>query len=138
MTFRATRVEVEEDGKDALTCDPKEELDEEVAKEVVGVATHFDMAHVTSCDQGKGHDEENDSIGKMEGIGDDSSVENSLSTNGNMESMDLHDYIIKFESSRMKNKKEIRILKEENLELSTQVAHLSEEVVRSIKDEDKL
>ena len=55
-----------------------------------------------------------------------------------MEKMDLHDYITKFESSRMKNKREIRRLKEENLELSTQVDQLSEEVVRSMKNEDKL
>ena len=50
--------------------------------------------------------------------------------------MDLQDYITKFESSMIKNKKEIRRLKEENLELSTQVDQLSEEVVRSIKNED--
>ena len=55
-----------------------------------------------------------------------------------MESIDLHDYIIKFESSRIRNKKEIRRLKEENLELLTQVDHLNGEVVRSMKDEDKL
>jgi hypothetical protein len=92
------------------------------------------MAHITSSDQGKGLDEENDSIGEMESIGDDSSDENSSShsTNGNVESMDLNDYIVKFESSRIKNKKEIQRLKEENLELSTQVDHLSEEVVRSM------
>ena len=51
MAFGATRVEVEENGQVALTCDPKEELDEKVAKEVVDVAIHWDMAHITSSDK---------------------------------------------------------------------------------------
>ena len=78
------------------------------------------MAHITSSDRSEGLDEENDSIGEMESIEDDSNDKNSSSqsTNGNVESMDLYDYIVKFESSRMKNKKEIRRLKDENLELS--------------------
>ena len=52
--------------------------------------------------------------------------------------MDLKDYVERFESSRIKNDKEIQSLKEENIELSTQVAYLSEVVVRSMVDEDKL
>ncbi|KAK4844620.1 hypothetical protein QYF36_022391 [Acer negundo] len=67
---------------------------------------------------------------------DDSS--SSQSINGNVDGMDLQDYIVKFESSRLKNKREIRRLKEENLELSTQVDHLSEQVMRSKKNENKL
>ncbi|KAI9164818.1 hypothetical protein LWI28_002665 [Acer negundo] len=62
----------------------------------------------------------------------------SQSTNENVDRMDLQDYIVKFESSRLKNKREIKRLKEENLELSTQVDHLSEQVMRSKKNEDKL
>ena len=62
----------------------------------------------------------------------------SHSTNGNVDMMDLKDYMEKFESSRLKNKREIRRLKEENLELSTQIDQLNEEVVRSTKNEDKL
>ncbi|KAK1551053.1 hypothetical protein Q3G72_029389 [Acer saccharum] len=38
--FGATCVEDEVDGNDALTVDPIEEIDEEVALEVIGVATH--------------------------------------------------------------------------------------------------
>ncbi|KAK0592856.1 hypothetical protein LWI29_026653 [Acer saccharum] len=76
----------------------------------------------------------------MEIRGDDTSVEylSSNSTNGNVECMDLNDYKVKVESSMMRNKEEIRRLKEENLELSTLVDHLCEEVVRSMADEDKL
>ena len=40
VAFGATHVEVEDDGKVALTSDPIEEINEEVAIEVVGVATH--------------------------------------------------------------------------------------------------
>ena len=119
-----------------MICDPKEELD----KEVVGVATHWDLAYSSSRDKFDDLNEGDDSIDEMEIIGDDTSVENlsSNSTNGNVESMDPIDYKIKVESSRMRNKKEIRRLKEVNLELSTLVDHLSEEVVRSMVDEDKL
>ena len=60
------------------------------------------------------------------------------STNVNVEKMNVHDYIVKFESSRMKNKRELKRLKEEKLELSTHVDHLSEQVERSKKIKDKL
>ena len=64
---------------------------------MVGVATHWDMAHITSNDQGKGIDEEFYSIGEMESVGDDFSNENSSShsNNGFDEDMDLKDYIQK-------------------------------------------
>ena len=45
-----------------MTCDPIREKDEEVALEVIGVATHWDMALITSRNQGEGLDEGNDSI----------------------------------------------------------------------------
>ena len=95
MAFGATFVEDEIDGKDVLTSDPIEEIDEEVAIEVVGVATHWDMAHTLSRDKFGDLDEEDDSIDKMENIGDDSIVENlsSHSINGNVENMDLEDYL---------------------------------------------
>jgi hypothetical protein len=150
---------------------------------VVGVATHWDMSITSSRDKFDDLDEEDDSIGELENIEDDSSVENLLpnSTKGNVEKMDVHDFIVKcessmmkdkrkikileeenlelsshndhlskqvemmglkdnegFESSRLENEKEIQSLKEENLRLSTLVDHLSSEVVRSMKDEDKL
>ena len=50
--------------------------------------------------------EENDSS-------DDGS--SSQSTNENVDKMDLRDYMVKFKSSRLKNKREIMRLKEENL-----------------------
>ena len=52
--------------------------------------------------------------------------------------MDREDYLRRVESLRIMNEKEIQLLKEENLKLSTQVDHLSREVVRSMVDEDKL
>ena len=52
--------------------------------------------------------------------------------------MDREDYLKRFESYQIKNEKEIQNLQEENLKLSTQVDHLSREVVRSMIDEDKL
>ena len=52
--------------------------------------------------------------------------------------MDVHDYIVKCESSMMKIKRKLRILEEENLELSTHVDHLSEQVEKSKKNEVKL
>ncbi|KAK1592668.1 hypothetical protein Q3G72_028566 [Acer saccharum] len=109
-TFGATHVEVEIDDKDALTSDPIDGIDEKIAKEIVGVATHWDMAHITSSDQSDGLDEKDDSV----------------------------DYVERFKSSKIKNEKEIQRLKVENLELSTQVNHLNGEVVRSMVDEDKL
>ena len=132
-TFRAIRAEVEEDGKDALICDIEEGKDEVVAREVVGVATYCNVDCITSNDQGKGLDNEVDSVGEMKSVGDDSSDEIS-SSNSNIgfdEDMDRENYLQRFESSRTKNKKEIQRLKEENLKLSTKVTHLSEEVVRS-------
>ena len=123
-----------------MTSDPIEEIDEEVALEVIGVTTHWDMALITSSNQSEDLDEKDDFIGEMEGIRDDFSVKNSSShsTNGNVENMDHEDHLKRFESYRIKNEKEIQTLKEEILKLSTQVDHLSSEVVRSIKDEDKL
>ena len=134
--FGAKSVEVEEDGKVAFPCNPQEEL----GIEVVGVATHRDLAHSSSREKFDDLDEGDDSIGEMENRGDDTSVEylSSNSTNGYVEGMDPNDYKVKVESSMMRNKEEIRRLKEENLELSTLVDHLCEEVVRSMADEDKL
>ncbi|KAK1576340.1 hypothetical protein Q3G72_013070 [Acer saccharum] len=73
-------------------------------------------------------------------VSDDSDESNETSDDEDLiaKKMDIHDYIVKFESSRLKNKRKIRRLKEENLELSTQIDHLSEEVVRTIENEDKL
>ena len=62
-TFRTTYEENEVGGKKALTSDPIEEKDKEVAREVIAVTTHWDMALITSSDQGEGLDEGNDSIG---------------------------------------------------------------------------
>jgi hypothetical protein len=134
--FGAKSVEVEVDGKVAFTCDPQEEQD----IEVVGEATHRDLAHSSSRDKFDDLDEGEDSFGEMEFIEDDTSVEylSSHSTNGNVESLDLNDYKVKVESSMMRNKNEIRRLEEVNLELSSLVDHLCEEVVRSMEDEDKL
>ena len=123
-----------------MTSDPIEEIDEEVAIEVVGVATHWDMSNTSSRDKFDDLDEEDDSIGELENVEDDSIIENlsSNSTKGNVEKMDVHDYIVKCESSMMKNKRKLRILKEEKLELSTHVDHLSEQVEKSKKNEEKL
>ena len=72
------------------------------------------MAHSLSRDKFDDLDEGDDSIGEMEIIGDDISVEylSSHSTNGNVESMDLNDYKVKVESSMMRNKNEIRRLED--------------------------
>ncbi|KAK0604883.1 hypothetical protein LWI29_020537 [Acer saccharum] len=59
--FGATCVEDKVVGKNALTSDPIEERDEEVAIEKIGVATHWDMALINSRDQGEGLNEGNDS-----------------------------------------------------------------------------
>ena len=66
-----------------MSCDPKQGIDEEVAKKVVDVASHWDMTDITSNDQGKGLDMEVDSIGEMESVRDDSSNENSSSHSNN-------------------------------------------------------
>ncbi|KAK4843457.1 hypothetical protein QYF36_008261 [Acer negundo] len=79
--------------------------------------------------------EEEESQRENESSEDDSS---SNSTKGNVENMDVHDYIVKCESSMMKNKRKLRILEEENLEISTHNDHLSEQVERAKKIEDKL
>ncbi|KAK0584411.1 hypothetical protein LWI29_012856 [Acer saccharum] len=50
--FRATYVEDKVVGKKALTSDPIEEKDEEVALKEISVATHWDMALIDSRDQG--------------------------------------------------------------------------------------
>ena len=70
----------------------------------------------------------------------DSSEDDSSSnfTNGFVKKMDLDDYIIEFDSLKTKIERKIRRLKEENLELSTHVDQLSEQVERSKKIEDKL
>ena len=52
--------------------------------------------------------------------------------------MDLKDNFESFESSKLKNEKEIQRLKEELLRLSTQVDDLNDEVIRSMVEEDKL
>lgn len=75
--FGATCVDDKVVGKNALTSDPIEEKDEEVALEVIGKATHWDMAHIDSRDQGEGLNERNDSIGEMEDVGDNSSEDDS-------------------------------------------------------------
>ena len=89
-----------------------------------------------SSHKSKGSNEEEDESQEKNDLSDDGF--SSQSTNGNVDKMDLQDYIVKFESSRLKNKREIKRLKEENLELSTHVDQLSEEVVRSTSNEDKL
>ncbi|KAK0576898.1 hypothetical protein LWI29_025040 [Acer saccharum] len=90
----------------------------------------------TSSHKSKSTNEEEEESQEENDSSDDGS--SSQSTNGNVDKMDLQDYMVKFESSRLKNKREIKRLKEENLELSTHVDQLSEEVVRSMKNEDKL
>ena len=67
------------------------------------------MALITSSNQSECLDEKDDSIGEMESIRDDTSVENSSShsTNGNLENMDHEDYLKRFESYKTKNEKEI-------------------------------
>ena len=89
-----------------------------------------------SSHKSKGSSEE-ENVSQVE-IDSSDDCSSSQSTNGNMDRMALKDYIEKFESSRLKNKREIRRLNEENLDLSTQVNHLSEEVVRTMESEDKL
>ena len=42
--------------------------------------------------------------------------------------MDVHDFIVKCESSMMKNRRKLKILEEENLELSSHNDHLSKQV----------
>ena len=135
--FGATFVEDIVDGKKVVTSDPKEERDEEVALDVVGVATHWDMSITSSRNKFDDLDEEDDSIGELENIEDDSSVENLSpnSTKGSVEKMDVHDFIVKCESSMMKDKRKIKILVEENLELSSHNDHLSKQVeMMGLKD----
>ena len=52
--------------------------------------------------------------------------------------MDVHDFIVKCESSLKKKDRILRIFKEENLKLSTHNDHLSKQVEESKKIEDKL
>ena len=89
-----------------------------------------------SSHKSKGASEEEDESQQENDSSDDGS--SSSSKNGYVDRMDLQDYITKFESSRIKNKREIRSLKEENLKLPIQVDHLSGEVVRTKKIEGKL
>ena len=104
---------------------------------MITVATHWDMALITSSDQSEGLDEGNDSIGEKESVDYDTSEDKSSSnsTNGNIEKMDVHDFIVKCESSLKKKDRKLRILEEENLELSTYNDHLSKQVEKmDVKD----
>ena len=67
---------------------------------------------------------------ERESVGDNSSEDyfSPNSTKGNVEKMDVHDFIVKWESSMMKNKRKLKILEEENLELSSHNDHLSRQV----------
>ncbi|KAK1552795.1 hypothetical protein Q3G72_023586 [Acer saccharum] len=118
---------IQESGSDDFD-ESNETLDDE---DLIANFIAFASSHKSKCtsEAKEESQEQNDSSE------DDSS---SNTTNGNVEKMDLQDYITKFESSRMKNKREIRRLKEENFEQSTQVDQLNEEVVRSMKNDDKL
>ena len=82
------------------------------------------------------YNEEEEESQEEDGSGWDNSSSNS--TNDNVEKMDFQDSIVKSESSRLKNKKEIQRLKEENLDLLAHIDHLSEQVERSKNIEDKL
>ena len=55
-----------------------------------------------------------------------------------MEKEVLVEYLTEFKSLKIKTRKKIQRLREENLELSLHIDHLSEEVERSKKVEDKL
>ena len=70
------------------------------------------------------YNEEEEESQEENGSGWDNSSSNS--TNENVERMDLQDYIVKSESSRLKKTKEIQKLKEENLDLLAHIDHLSE------------
>ena len=122
----ATREENEVVGEYSGASDPIVEKVKEVAPKEIFVATHWDMALIDSRDQGEGLREEVTSIGEEESLEDETSGEDSLpnSTNGNVENMDVHDYIVKFESSMKMKDRSLRILEEENLELSTYNDHL--------------
>src|SRR5579862_7286688 len=79
------------------------------------------MALIDSRDQGEGVVEDIESIGEEESLEDDTSGGDSLpnSTNGNVENMDVRDFTVNFESSMEMKDRFIRILEEENLELSS-------------------
>ncbi|KAK1575680.1 hypothetical protein Q3G72_007535 [Acer saccharum] len=138
--FGATCVDDKVVGKNDLTSDPIKEKDEEVALEKVNVATYWDMALIDSRDHGEGLNGGNDSISEKKSGGDNSSEDDSSSnsTNGSVEKMDVNDFIVKCESSLKKNNRKLKILEDENLELSTHNDHLSNQVEASKKIEDKL
>ncbi|KAI9169193.1 hypothetical protein LWI28_008758 [Acer negundo] len=119
-------VKFEKKGDDSDKRDESSDDDYQVANFIVFASSHNSKDVSEKEEESQ---EENDSS-------DDDSSSNS--TNGNVESIDVHDYIVKFESSRMKNKMEIQRLKVENLELSTKVTHLGEGIVTSKKLKDKL
>ncbi|KAK1588131.1 hypothetical protein Q3G72_020129 [Acer saccharum] len=124
-------------GKIFVASDPIEEKVEEVALEEIVVASHWDMALIDSRDQGEGLDEDIGSIGEEESLEDDTSGDDSLSnsTNANVENMDVHDFIVNVESSMKKKDRLLRILEEENLELSTYNDHLRKQVEKmDLKD----
>ncbi|KAK1555874.1 hypothetical protein Q3G72_032617 [Acer saccharum] len=62
MAFGVSHVDVGEEGKNVSICDLKEGIDEEVARDVDDVATLWEVACITSYDQGKGLNEEVDSV----------------------------------------------------------------------------
>ena len=133
----ATREENEVVGEYSGASDPLEEKVVEVALKESFVATHWDMELIDSRDQGEGLREEVESIGEEESLKDETSGEDSLpnSTNGNVENMDVHDFIVNVESSMKKKDRFLRILEEENLELSTYNDHLRKQVEKmDLKD----
>ncbi|KAK0604393.1 hypothetical protein LWI29_015251 [Acer saccharum] len=77
--FGASHVDVGEECKNASICDLKEGVDEKVTRGVIDVATDWEVACITSNDQGKGLDEKVDSVGERQSVEDDSSGESSSS-----------------------------------------------------------
>ncbi|KAK0577235.1 hypothetical protein LWI29_029951 [Acer saccharum] len=64
--FGASHVDVGEEGKNASICDLEEGVDEKVARRVIDIATQREVACMTSNGQGKGLDEEVDSISERQ------------------------------------------------------------------------
>jgi hypothetical protein len=93
------------------------------------------LAFASSHKSKSGSEKEEESQRESDSSEDDSDAN---STNGYVEKEVLVEYLKEFRSLEMKTTKKIKMLREENLELSSHNDHLSEEVERLKKREDKL
>ena len=125
-------MDVGEEGKNASICDLEEGVNEKVARSVIDVAMQGEVACMTSNDQDKDLDEEVDSMSERKideccsfSYDDDSS---DLEIFDNKERMSYEDFMTFFYDSLKKKKKEIFVLKEDNLQLREKVILLDEEV----------